>query len=201
MSTRTQLILASGSPRRRELLQRLGLQIEVQAADIDERRLPGELAAVHVCRLAREKARVVVERPDVGARGLPVLAADTVVVLDDDVLGKPRDRVDALAMLRRLSGRAHTVLTAVAVAANGAMFEALSTTIVEFRNIDPAEAEVYCATGEPMDKAGAYGIQGVGGVFAARIDGSFTGVMGLPMAETELLLRRAGVDTWRERRL
>jgi septum formation protein len=225
-------VLASGSPRRRELLAALGLRFAVLPADIDEARLPDEPALAHVQRLAREKARVVAALPAVQARALPVLAADTVVLAPaGQVLGKPRDRDDALAMLALLSGCTHRVLTAVAVIpgtgpgtgpgtsvgtgsgtpagtpfagpsrsghvdAADECLEHLSDTAVTFRHIDVAEAAAYWASGEPRDKAGAYGIQGLGGIFAERIDGSFTGVMGLPVADTVALLRRVGVDVW-----
>ncbi len=187
------LILASASPRRRALLEALGLDVQVLAADIDERQLPVETPIDHVQRLAEAKARTIWQRPEVQAGGLPVLAADTIVVIDGLVLGKPVDRGDALAMLARLSGRAHRVLTALSVVSAAGIDSALSTTTVHFRAVSQSEAEAYWDTGEPRDKAGAYGIQGVGGIFAARIEGSFTGVMGLPVAEAEAMLRRAGV--------
>ena len=187
------LILASASPRRRVLLEALGLEVRVLAADIDERQSPGEAASDHVQRLAAAKAHTIWQRPDVQATGLPVLAADTIVEIDGMVLGKPVDRNDALAMLARLSGRAHRVLTALAVVNAAGIDNALSTTTVHFRAVSESEAVAYWNTGEPRDKAGAYGIQGVGGIFATRIEGSYTGVMGLPVAEAEAMLRRAGV--------
>ena len=189
-----QLILASASPRRRTLLAALGLDVQVLPADIDERQLPDETPVDLVQRLARDKARSVWLRWDVHLRAVPVLAADTIVVLDNVVLGKPFDRADALAMLARLSARAHSVLTALAVATPTGIDCMLSTTQVHFRAISESEAVAYWNTGEPRDKAGAYGIQGIGGIFATRIEGSFTGVMGLPIAETEVMLRRAGID-------
>ncbi len=191
------LILASASPRRRMLLEALGLAVRVVAADIDERQLPGEAADDLVQRLAATKARTIWQRPEVQAAGLPVLAADTIVVIDGIVLGKPVDRGDALAMLARLSGRAHRVLTALSVVSVAGIDNALSTTTVHFRAVSESEAVAYWETGEPRDKAGAYGIQGVGGIFAARIEGSYTGVMGLPVAEAEAMLRRAGVHVLR----
>ncbi len=205
-----QFVLASASPRRREILSGLGLRFAVRPADIDEARWPDEPALAHVRRLAREKARVVASAPAVRACGLPVLAADTIVLAPrGEVLGKPRDRTDGLAMLALLSGCTHRVLTAVAVAASPVddaaraggheVQEVVSDTAVTFRHIDAAEAAAYWETGEPCDKAGAYGIQGLGGIFAERIEGSFSGVMGLPVADTVALLRRAGVVIWRLR--
>ena len=187
------LILASASPRRRALLEALSLDVRVLPADIDESQLPGEAPVALVQRLAATKARIVWQRPEVHSGGLPVLAADTIVVIDNMVLGKPVDRADALAMLARLSGRAHRVLTALSVVSASGIDSALSTTTVHFRAVSESEALAYWDTGEPRDKAGAYGIQGLGGIFATRIEGSFTGVMGLPVAEAEAMLRRAGV--------
>lgn len=196
-----QLVLASASPRRRELLERLGLRVRALPADIDETPGPDETPAALVQRLAATKAEAVAARlrAEQGEHP-PVLGSDTEVVLDGRVFGKPADREDALAMLAHLSGRVHEVLTAVAVVSAAVTEVVLQRSRVEFREIPRAEAEAYWATGEPRDKAGAYGIQGVGGIFAVRLDGSFSGVMGLPLAETELLLRDAGVDVWRHRR-
>ena len=190
------LILASASPRRRALLETLGLEVQVLAADIDERQLPGEAPSEHVQRLAAAKADTIWQRPEVREAGLPVLAADTIVVIDGRVLGKPVDRSDALAMLARLSGRAHLVLTALAVVSAAGIDSELSTTTVHFRAVSESEAAAYWNTGEPRDKAGAYGIQGLGGIFATRIEGSYTGVMGLPIAQAEAMLRRAGVHVF-----
>lgn len=195
-----QLVLASGSPRRRELLLRLGLKLHVRAADIDETPLANESPRDLVARLARRKASAVHARLRAESAGLelPVLGADTIVVMDGDVLGKPRDRDEALGMLDRLSGSTHEVLTGVALV-HDTVQVAVSRSQVRFRTIDAAEAEAYWATGEPCDKAGAYGIQGIGGIFVASLDGSYSGVMGLPVAETETLLLKAGVDVWRHR--
>lgn len=196
-----QVVLASASPRRRELLERLGLRVRTEPADIDETPGEGETPEALVQRLAVGKARAVAERlRSVQGAHPPVLGSDTEVVLDGRVFGKPADRADALAMLARLSGRVHEVLTAVAVVTVTDVQVVLSRSRVEFRKIEAEEAEAYWATGEPRGKAGAYGIQGVGGIFAVRLDGSYSGVMGLPLAETELLLRGAGVDVWRHRR-
>ncbi len=189
-----QLVLASASPRRAELLTQLGLVFTVRALDIDETRQRDESVEAMVRRLALTKA-------DVAARGetLPVLGADTAVVIDDELLGKPADRVEGLRMLSLLSGRTHEVLTAVAVVRDGRNAMRLSRSRVTFREIMRAEAEAYWETGEPRDKAGGYGIQGIGGIFAERIEGSYSGIVGLPLAETEALLQAFGVDTWQYR--
>jgi septum formation protein len=189
-----QLVLASASPRRAALLSQLGLAFTVNAGDIDETRRPGEAVDDMVQRLALTKA-------EAAARGetLPVLGADTVVVVDGTVLGKPADRVEGLWMLTQLSGRAHEVLTAIALVHGRRSEVRLSRSIVTFRPISAAEAEAYWASGEPRDKAGGYGIQGIGGIFAERIEGSYSGIVGLPLAETEALLQAFGVDTWQYR--
>lgn len=189
-----QLVLASASPRRAALLSQLGLVFTVNAGDIDETRRPGEAAAEMVRRLALTKA-------EAAARGetLPVLGADTEVVVDGTVLGKPADRAEGLRMLTQLSGRAHEVLTAVALVHGSRREVRLSRSVVTFRAISAAEAEAYWASGEPRDKAGGYGIQGIGGIFAERIEGSYSGIVGLPLAETEALLQAFGVDTWQYR--
>jgi septum formation protein len=189
-----QFVLASASPRRAELLRTLGLRFLVRPTDTDETVRPGELPEALVARLATDKARA-----GAGDAALPVLAADTVVEIDGTVLGKPRGEADGLAMLAALSGREHRVLSGVAVLAGDDVQVHVSRTTVAFREIDAAEARAYWATGEPADKAGAYGIQGIGGIFVRRLEGSFTGVVGLPVAETEALLRAAGVDCWRHR--
>lgn len=182
-------ILASGSPRRRELLGQLGLAFEVLSADLDEAVLPDEPPARYVERLARAKAEAVhAKRP-----GAVVLAADTSVVIDGAILGKPGD--DALAgaaMLKRLSGQTHQVMTGVAVA--GERVESLVvTTDVVFRPLSDAEIDWYVATGEGRDKAGGYAVQGRAGAFISELNGSATSVIGLPLAEAVELLRRAGV--------
>ncbi len=182
------LILASSSPRRRELLAALGVGFAVRAGDVDERRLDGESADRMVVRLAEAKATARAGESEI------VLGADTAVVLDDEVFGKPQDRDDALTMLATLSGRRHRVVTGVAVASGGRVESRLSSTEVQFREIDPDEALRYWQTGEPRDKAGAYAIQGLGGVFVEAIIGSYSGVVGLPVFETAALLARAGVD-------
>jgi septum formation protein len=192
------LVLASGSPRRAELLRQIGIAFEVRlpAEPVDETPRDAEVPADYVLRLAVEKAAAV-------ARGLPervVLAADTTVVLDGRILGKPADRAEAVAMLLALQGRAHEVLTGIAVQRADAVRSALSRTLVRFRAIERAEAEAYWETGEGADKAGGYGIQGIGAIFAETLQGSYSNVVGLPLAETERLLRELGVDTWAMRR-
>lgn len=176
-------MLASASPRRRQLLEQLGLTFSVHPADIDESVRPGEAPAAYVARLAAEKA-VAVASP-----GRVVLAADTTVDLEGEIFGKPGDGLEAAAMLRRLSGRTHLVHTGVAV--NAEVFVVCS----EVRLIELTESAIewYVSTGEPLDKAGAYAIQGAGGAFVAAINGSFSGVVGLPLVETLAALRRAGV--------
>lgn len=183
------MVLASGSPRRLELLRRLGVEPTVRPADIDETPRPGEAPADLVVRLATAKARDV----DAGSGDL-VVAADTVVTLGTRVLGKPRDRDDAQRMIGELSGRDHHVLTGVAVRLGAAMFADVATTRVSVRALDPREIAWYVGTGEPDDKAGAYGLQGAGAVLVDRIDGSDTNVIGLPLALTVTLARRLGVD-------
>ncbi len=183
------LHLASASPRRAAILESLGIMFTAAGVDIDERRRGDEPADAMVLRLATEKA--VAAR---SSRAAPVLAADTVVVVDSEVLGKPRNQADALAMLARLSGRSHQVMTGVALHWEGNQRTALSVTGVTFRDIGPDEALAYWRSGEPCDKAGAYAIQGLGGVFVERINGSFTGVVGLPVFETAALLGLAGIS-------
>ena len=179
------LVLASASPRRRALLEQLGIPLRVDPPHLDERVLPGEAPGAYVLRLAREKARAVHARHP----GATVLAADTSVVLDGVVLGKPATTDEALDMLRALSGRTHDVMTAVAVADAG---EELVTAAVTFTAATEAALRWYVSTGEPMDKAGAYAVQGIGGFLVERIDGSHSAVVGLPLVETLALLRRAG---------
>lgn len=186
------LILASTSPRRRELLDQIGVDYEVAVADIDETGLAAESPLAHVQRLAREKAQAIRTRL---RPAVPVLGADTIVVLDGDILGKPRNRAHGLAMLRRLSGKSHQVLSAVCLAlADGRILEAVSVSRVRFRPLREREIIAYWETGEPCDKAGAYAIQGRGAIFVEHLEGSFSGVMGLPLYETAELLRQAGIE-------
>jgi septum formation protein len=187
------LCLASGSPRRRALLEQIGVPHVVRAAGIDESALPGESAADYVRRLARGKSLAV------RALGvaLPVLAADTVVVADGRLLGKPGGEAEGVAMLERLSGRTHRVLTAVALArAHGAPDERLSESEVRFRTLTRAQCVAYWRTGEGRDKAGGYAIQGRAAVFIEHLSGSYSGVMGLPLFETAELLAAAGIPFW-----
>ncbi len=186
------LYLASASPRRRELLSQLGLTYEVVPADVDESHLPGEAPADYIVRLARLKAEAAAAR--LGRPGKPVLGADTAVVVAGEVLGKPKDRDEGLAMLAKLAGRQHEVLSAVALWSTRGLTSALSLSRVRFRDIPAAEARAYWDTGEPADKAGGYGIQGRGAVFVTELTGSYSGVMGLPLYETAELLRAAGVE-------
>ncbi len=184
------LILASTSPRRAALLEQLGLEFEVRRVAIDESRLQGEAVLDHVQRLALEKAR---SGNDGNTRNLPVLGADTIVCLDDEVFGKPGNREQAIEMLLRLSGREHQVLTAVAMVSSQQEAVLVSSSSVNMRVISPAEAEAYWATGEPSDKAGGYAIQGLGGIFVSYLQGSYSAVVGLPLLETVQLMRRFGI--------
>ena len=183
------LVLASSSPRRRELLTLIGIPHSVRPADIDETPLAGELPYPHAERLAREKAAVVAAREP----NAIVVAADTIVVVDGEILGKPRDDAEAAAMLRRLSGRGHTVHTAVAVARDAAVVSDVETVGVTFRELSDDDIAAYVATGEPMDKAGAYGIQGFGATVVTRVDGDYFAVMGLALGLMVRLLARVGV--------
>ncbi|UQY44562.1 Maf family protein [Mixta hanseatica] len=179
------LYLASGSPRRRELLTQLGLHFERVMTNVEERRREEESAQHYVRRLAREKAQAGVAA---APQDLPVLGADTIVVLNGEVLEKPRDARHAEEMLTRLSGQTHQVLTAVALADRQRELDCLVTTEVTFRLLTPQDIHDYIASGEPMDKAGAYGIQGLGGNFVRKINGSYHAVVGLPLVETRELL-------------
>jgi septum formation protein len=187
------LILASASPRRRELLAQLGVDYLCDPAHIDETQLPGEAPAAYVQRMAREKARVVAAR--YASPPHAVLAADTSVVVDGCLLGKPRDSDEALSMLERLSGRQHTVMTALCLRDAAGEHCQTVTTQVEFAALDPAVCEAYLATGEPWDKAGAYAIQGLAGAFVRSLSGSYSNVVGLPLYETWQLLTRYGIAT------
>jgi septum formation protein len=185
------IVLASASPRRRELLERLGLAVEVRPAHVDETALPGEQPRAHVERLAREKAEAVAA----AAADALVIGGDTVVVLDGEIVTKPADREEAVAMLLGLQGREHRVDTGVAVAApGGRTAAAVVSAEVRFRPFDRTMAEAYVGTGEPLDKAGAYGIQGYGSVLVEEIRGDYFAVMGLPVARLVRLLEELG---WR----
>lgn len=190
--TEPTLHLASSSPRRREILASLGLSFSWAATDTDESRQAGETAESLVVRLALAKANAAGPMP-----GTVVIGADTEVVVDADVLGKPNDADDAVRMLLRLSGRTHKVLSGVAVRTGERVLTALSSTTIRFRVIPPSEAKAYSATGECEGKAGAYAIQGLGGLFVESLTGSYSGVVGLPVFETSELLKAAGVDIWK----
>ncbi|MCP8463768.1 Maf-like protein [Pseudomonas sp. ZM23] len=191
----SQLYLASSSPRRRELLTQIGLPFHIVPASIDETPLAGESAVAYVERLARGKAlaglHFLAQRADVC-----VLGADTAVVLDGRILGKPADRAEALAMLQALSGREHEVLTAVAVANRDHCEARVVSSRVTFRTVSMEEAERYWETGEPHDKAGGYAIQGLAAVFVSRVEGSYSAVVGLPLCETAALLADFSIPCW-----
>ncbi len=185
------LILASASPRRRALLEQLGIECTVVQQDIDETRRKGELPVAYVRRMAQEKAAAAL-----GSCRQPhalILGADTIVVLDGEVMGKPRDELDARRMLLQLSNREHEVLSAVTVCSQADSETALSVSHVKFRAISPLEVAAYWATGEPAGKAGAYAIQGRAAVFIEHLSGSYSGVMGLPLFETAQLLDAFGI--------
>ena len=194
----TSLFLASGSPRRRELLTQIGVPFKTVSAAIDETPLQNEPPVAYVERLAREKAQagrlqLLKSIPD-GA--FCVLGADTAVVLDERILGKPVDEADALAMLMALSGRAHEVLTAIAIIDAGRCETRVVRSQVRFRNISKQEASLYWASGEPRDKAGGYAIQGLAAVFVTGLNGSYSAVVGLPVCETAELLGHFGIPCW-----
>lgn len=183
------IVLASASPRRRKLLRQIGVDFRLAAVDIDESVQAGEVPADYVLRVARAKVLAARERDDPSCA---VLGADTAVVIDGQILGKPADVEEAAGMLQRLSGRSHEVFTAVAVALPGQrVLDGLSVTRVTFAVLEPEWICHYCSSGDPLDKAGAYGVQGLAAEKIVRIDGSFSGVMGLPLYETAQLLDRA----------
>jgi septum formation protein len=188
-----QIILASASPRRKELLDQIKVTYKVYPVDLDETPLPHEAPLDYVQRLAAEKSAVCVQK--LGDQ-LPVLAADTAVVLDGQIMGKPLDRDDAFAMLRLLSGRMHRVYSAVSLRGRG-HDQAVSMTEVTFRDLTDLEMEAYWQSHEPADKAGSYAIQGIGAVFVQSINGSFSGVVGLPLFETAALLARQGIGMFK----
>lgn len=191
--TAPDLLLASASPRRSDLLEQIGVNFSVLAVDIDESRLVDELPVDYVSRLAMEKAQAGFGRQD---GQLPSLGADTIVVFDGQIFGKPRDQQHAETMLMALSGKVHSVFTAVAIDNGTDTAMAVSETRVEFRTISQFECLIYWQSGEPEGKAGAYAIQGRGGVFVENLEGSYSGVVGLPLAETEQLLKRFSVPLW-----
>lgn len=192
MNMKRKIILASASPRRKELLQKLDLDFTVCPADIDESRLPDEDAATYPLRTAVQKAMAVAKTTEDAV----IIAADTVVVIDDDILGKPRDKAEAKAMLQRLSGREHIVVTGIGVVdpLTGRTLSASEQTIVYFYPLEEEEIDAYIASNECMDKAGSYGIQGKGSLLVRKIDGDYFNVMGLPLSKLYRLLLNIDVD-------
>ncbi|MCP4387752.1 MAG: septum formation inhibitor Maf [Gammaproteobacteria bacterium] len=185
------IYLASSSPRRAELLDQIGVQFKVNAIEIDETRFAGEPPAEYVCRMATEKAQVVARTLSAQQDGYRVLAADTTIALDGDIIGKPADQDQCRCILGQLSARQHLVLTAVALATPNDIACRLVQSRVSFKALSPAEIDSYCASEEPMDKAGAYAIQGRAALFIKHLEGSFSAVMGLPLYETAELLQDA----------
>lgn len=192
--TAVDLYLASASPRRRELLQQMGVRFEVLPVVINEAQRVNELPRAYAQRLAQEKAQAGWQLLALAQRQ-PVLGADTIVIIDDLILGKPRDRAEAISMLQRLSGRRHQVVTAVALVADHCSV-AVNVSEVRFRTLSLPECEAYWAIGEAADKAGAYAIQGRAAIFIEHLSGSYSGVMGLPIFETTQLLQQANVPVW-----
>jgi septum formation protein len=189
------IYLASASPRRSALLEQIGVPFRVRPSGVSEARLTAERPEAYVARVARDKADRVWRQVE-SAEPAPVLAADTAVVVDDEVLGKPSDEAEALAMLARLSGRSHTVLTAIALRWQADCDGSVSRSEVRFRATTEAERKRYCRTAESFDKAGAYAIQGLGGLFVEHLSGSYSAVMGLPLLETAGLLQRFELPSW-----
>ncbi|MHA6492581.1 Maf family protein [Pseudomonas borbori] len=189
------LYLASGSPRRRELLTQIGVPFVTQIAPIDENLLPDEAPNAYVERLALAKAQAGLELLSAAADAV-VLGADTCVVLDSRILGKPADRAEAIATLSALSGREHQVLTAVALVSTSRQVARVVSSTVRFRALTRDEIEAYWATGEPQDKAGSYGIQGLAAVFVSQLQGSYSAVVGLPLCETAELLAEFAISCW-----
>ncbi len=186
------VILASASPRRAELLTQMGVSFEQRPADVDESRLDGESPELYVQRLARSKANTALAK----CNDCVVIGSDTVVVLGNDVLGKPKDELDHARMFAQLSGRTHHVLTAVTVASRTRSDHAISRSEVTFTHVSAADTAQYWRTGEPGDKAGGYAVQGLAAMFIERLSGSYSGVMGLPIRETATLLARFDVIPW-----
>ncbi|MGI9284805.1 MAG: Maf family protein [Pseudomonadales bacterium] len=189
----SQLYLASASPRRSDLLTQLGLRFELLSAEIDEQPAAGELPEACVTRLARAKAEAGWQAAQRRQR-IPVLGADTIVVINSTILGKPRDETDARRMLRLLSGRKHQVMTTVAICHNERVTSRTVVSDVQFKVLGEHEISAYWQTGEGSDKAGSYAIQGVGGMFVEHIAGSYSAIVGLPLFETAQLLREFGID-------
>lgn len=193
-----QLHLASSSPRRRSILRSLGIEFTQAGVCVDESHRPHEIITDIPMRLAMKKVRAV-ERKD--SCQLPILAADTLVIIGDQLCGKPKSKDDALSMLSKLSGRSHLVVTAVVLQVGEQIFSSKSSTEVRFRHISDEEAKAYWRSGEPTGKAGAYAIQGIGGVFVESIRGSYSGVVGLPVFETATLLINAGIQILHHQKL
>ena len=191
----SKILLASGSPRRREILTNLGFEVHTCTTNIDETSQPNESVDDYVKRMAVEKNQAAQSDSTRHILDAPILSADTVVALHNQILGKPKDVADAQRILTALSGCVHQVLTAVCVSYQGHEYACIQKNQVQFKSLTQNEIHAYIATGEPMDKAGAYGIQGLGGVFVANLSGSFTGVMGLPVFETMQLLQQIGWAT------
>ncbi|HZF16553.1 MAG TPA: Maf family protein [Steroidobacteraceae bacterium] len=187
------VLLASASPRRRDLLRQMGIEPEIVPADVDESRLPAEPPRDYVHRLAHLKAETAWHALPAGRRSA-LIAADTAVVLGSEILGKPTDRESGLGMLARLSGRTHEVMTGVALRIAGRVDVRVNVSRVTFRALQREECEAYWESGEPRDKAGGYAVQGLAATFIRDLEGSFSGVMGLPLYETAELLRAAGID-------
>lgn len=196
MSATRELLLASASPRRRELLEQIGVDYRIVNHRISESRDAGESPVDFVQRMAREKARDTLTRLPADRHPV-VLAADTIVLLGQELLGKPRDRQDGLRMLRLLSGQSHQVYTAVTLCDRQHQESVLSESRVSFRPLREAEIVAYWESGEPCDKAGAYAIQGLAGIFVSRLEGSYSGVVGLPLCETAALLLQFDIPCWR----
>lgn len=193
-----ELYLASGSPRRRELLDQIGVRFETLTVDVNEELIPKESADKYVTRLALEKARAgwLVGRDQLA---LPVLGADTIVVFDQHILGKPGDEQGAVRMLQMLSGKTHTVMTAVAVVKGPVEHVKLVATQVTFQTLTDRQCHQYWQTGEPADKAGGYGIQGYGGLMVSHLSGSYSAVVGLPLTETAQLLALFNISVWNQK--
>ncbi len=197
MTSHPEVILASASPRRAEILRQVGVNFQLAPVSVDETPLPTESPVQYVERLACDKALAGWHKQSCAiAKRLPVIGADTSVVFAEKIMGKPTGEADAVRMLSLLSGKTHRVLTAVALFGGDQCHSSLSETEVTFREISAAEAHRYWATGEPCDKAGSYGIQGLGAVFVDRIKGSYSGVVGLPVAETCSLLQQFDISWW-----
>ena len=202
-NTDKKIYLASKSPRRRELLRQVGVEFELLmlrsdpargGEDVSEAVLPGEDPHTYVARVAKEKGAFAWNILQMRRQPLrPILTADTTVTLDGEILGKPTDNAEAVAMLERLSGRSHEVLTSVAIHAERVVEQVTQVSTVRFARLTPAQVKAYCATTEPYDKAGGYGIQGLAALFVEHIEGSHSGIMGLPLFETAALLRKAGI--------